>query len=336
MRSLCGAAILAIAGAAACARTVTSTPVRTSTPALTSTSTPTPTSTLTPADEPIEVAVTIDDLPRHGQDVPGVTRLGIHEAVLAALKKHGVPAVYGFVNGEKLKAHPEDRAALKAWVDSGYPLGNHTYSHPDLTKMTLDAYLADIAANESLLRELMGDAREREWKVFRYPFLREGTDMASRARIREHLASRGYRIAQVTIDFFDWAYNNPYARCLAKNDERALKALKESWLDNAQVFLRWSVRAARDLFGRPIKHVLLLHVGPYDAVLLDEMLASYEKLGVKWISLDAALGDPIYATEPKEPKSIGGNLLNQVRRARDVKIAPQPMPPEELLDALCR
>jgi peptidoglycan/xylan/chitin deacetylase (PgdA/CDA1 family) len=318
------AAIIAIACAAAC------------TPQAPQAIAPPQASASPRVDAPIEVAVTVDDLPRHGQDVPDVTRVAIHQAMLAALKKHGVPQVYGFVNASKLKDHPEDRAALKAWLDAGYPLGNHTNSHFDLTKTPLDEYLADLDAGEPLLRELMGDAREREWKVFRYPFLREGTDMPSRAKIREHLAKRGYRIAEVTIDFYDWAYNNPYARCVAKKDERALKALHETYLDDARVFLRWSVAAAHDLFGRAIKHVLLLHVGAFDAVMLDEMLTAYEKLGVKWITLDDALTEPLFATEPAEPKSIGGNWLNQVRRARDARMAPQPSPPEELLDVLCR
>ena len=35
---------------------------------------------------------------------------------------------------------------------------------------------------------------------------------------------RGYRIAAVTMDFSDWAYNDPYARCAAKGDAKAADA----------------------------------------------------------------------------------------------------------------
>jgi peptidoglycan/xylan/chitin deacetylase (PgdA/CDA1 family) len=189
--------------------------------------------------DPIDVAVTVDDLPRHGPDVPGTTRLSLHEAMLAAFAKHHVPGVYGFVNAQKLEAHPEDRAALEAWVRAGHPLGNHTYSHPDInTGMPLEAYLADVDKNEDALRAVSGAAPERSWKVFRYPFLREGRDLPTRQALRDALLARHYRLAEVTIDFFDWAYNPAYARCLAKKDQKAIDALKEDYLDRAAFELR--------------------------------------------------------------------------------------------------
>ena len=86
----------------------------------------------------IEVAVTVDDLPRHGPEVSGVSRLDLHRQMLEVLKSHHVPEVYGFVNGSKLVGHPEDQAALEAWVGAAYPLGNHTYTHVDAAKVSVD------------------------------------------------------------------------------------------------------------------------------------------------------------------------------------------------------
>src|SRR5690348_2211425 len=63
----------------------------------------------------IAVAVTVDDLPRNGPDIPGLSRLAIHQKLLRAFAEHRLPPVYGFVNGGKLREHPEDRAALAAW-----------------------------------------------------------------------------------------------------------------------------------------------------------------------------------------------------------------------------
>ncbi|MGZ6098874.1 MAG: hypothetical protein ACXWLL_10800, partial [Myxococcaceae bacterium] len=47
---------------------------------------------------PIRVAITVDDLPRHGPEAPGQGRLALHRALLEALGRHHVPRVYGFVN----------------------------------------------------------------------------------------------------------------------------------------------------------------------------------------------------------------------------------------------
>jgi peptidoglycan/xylan/chitin deacetylase (PgdA/CDA1 family) len=288
---------------------------------------------------PIDVAITVDDLPRHGPDMPGVTRLSIHEAFLTAFRAHRVPPVYGFVVGGSLDEHPEDRTALRAWVAGGQLLGNHTRSHPDLQQISVAAYLADLDANEPLLRELSRPTSGRgelPWRVFRYPFLVEGTDLRSRAAIREHLLARGYRIAPVTIDFYDWAYNDPYARCLARHDERATRALKKSYLDDALLFLRWADAAARATLGRPLEQILLLHIGAFDAVMIDALLSLYERQGVRFVSLDAALADPAYASELQNPKAWDGTFLSQMREARGVENPPEPNLPEGLLDALCR
>jgi peptidoglycan/xylan/chitin deacetylase (PgdA/CDA1 family) len=267
---------------------------------------------------------------------PRFERLAIHRAFLDAFAKHNVRGAYGFINAHKLADHAEDRAALEAWVAAGQPLGNHTFTHPDLAKIGVDAYVADIDANEALLKDAMGASRERDWKVFRYPFLVEGTDRASYDRIRAHLGSHSYRVAEVTIDFYDWAYNNPYARCLEKHDERSIEALKDTWRDESIVFLRWADAAARDLFGRPIKHILLLHVGAFGAEMIDELLTTYEKNGVRFVPVDEALRDPVYATEPRDPKIFRGTFLRQVRAARGTKTTPQPDIPDALLDIVCR
>jgi peptidoglycan-N-acetylglucosamine deacetylase len=286
--------------------------------------------------ERINVAVTVDDLPEHGPTLPGQSRLAIHQAFLAAFRAHHLPPVYGFVVGGPVADHPDDRAALEAWISAGNPLGNHTRTHPDLKATAVDAYLADADANEPLLKELSHAASDRAWKVFRYPYLQEGTDLPSRARIREHLLGRGYRLAEVTIDFYDWAYNEPYARCLAKRDERAVAALKQSYLENAAALLHWSDDAAHALVGRPVAQILLLHIGTFDALVLDELLTLYEKEGVHFISLDEAMSDPIYAEEPNPPKGWEGSFLSQVQEARGASSPAEPPLPEGLLDALCR
>ena len=291
-----------------------------------------------PAGSPrsIDVALTVDDLPDHGPVLPGQSRADIHRAFVTAFRAHRLPPVYGFVNGGSLEGHPEDRAALHEWVLAGNLLGNHTRTHPDLYKTTLDAYLADVDANEPLLREMAGGADARTWRVFRYPFLQEGTDNASRARLRQQIVARGYRVAEVTIDFYDWAYNEPYARCAASHDLRGISALKTSYLSYAGAALQWADAAARELVGRPIEQILLLHIGAFDAELLDELLSLYERHGAHFVSLETALADPVYATEPARPTAWEGTFLAQIREARGVSDPPDMPLPEALLDALCR
>jgi peptidoglycan/xylan/chitin deacetylase (PgdA/CDA1 family) len=77
-----------------------------------------------------QVAFTFDDLPSHGDLAPGQTRLEIAQSILRTLHDQHMPAVYGFVNAEKLERNPDEIAALKAWCTAGNPPGSHTYLHP--------------------------------------------------------------------------------------------------------------------------------------------------------------------------------------------------------------
>lgn len=285
--------------------------------------------------DPIELAITVDDLPRHGPDVPGVSRTAIHQRMLEAFAKHRVPAVTGFVNAKGASEHPEDREALRAWVAAGHLLANHTYSHVDASTVALEPWLADLEANEALLRSLMGEPAAR-WKLLRFPYLREGKDLAGRATLRAEIARRGYRLAPVTIDFYDWAYQPAYARCLAKKDEKAMAALREDYLDQASAALLWADAAARELMGRPTKQVLLLHVGHFSSLMMDELLSLYEKRGARFVTLDDALADPAVSGEIDDPAIPFGTVFNQRRRARGTRSPVLPTPPDTLLDLVCR
>jgi peptidoglycan/xylan/chitin deacetylase (PgdA/CDA1 family) len=282
----------------------------------------------------VRVAVTVDDLPRHGPEAPGQDRLALHRALLEALSRHGVPRVYGFVNAGRVQ--PGDRAALEAWVAAGYPLGNHTARHPDIGKVGIEAYLADVDAGEPLLAELLGPGQERVWKVFRYPYLWQGTDVPSRLAVRKALVERHYRIAEVTIDFEDWAYNAPYVRCLERGDTAGVGALESTFLEAAVAQLRWAEDTLRRLAGRRVPHVLLLHAGAFDAHILDRLLGAYEKAGVEWITLDEALEDPVYRREPDPPRSWRGELPVQMVRARQIQGFPFPASSGALLERMCR
>jgi len=272
----------------------------------------------TPSLRTIEVAVTVDDLPRF-EDDPIETPLVIHRAFLDAFARHHVPPVYGFVNGRKLDDHPEDRAALVAWMAAGQRLGNHTYSH---AAMTLPArYLADVDANERVLRSVAGERPSEiaQWKYFRYPSLVEGSDLETRAAIRKGLGDRGYRIVGVTIDLADWAYSAPYERCVAQGNASGVSSLTRTYLEKAVSALDASNRSARELVGRAIRHILVLHISRFGAHTIDPLLAALAKHGARFVSLDDALADRIYAEEPRLPVVTSGDLFTQIRASRGIK-----------------
>ncbi|MEM6294939.1 MAG: polysaccharide deacetylase family protein, partial [Myxococcota bacterium] len=257
----------------------------------------------------------------------------VHKRLLAAFAAHDVPQVYGFVNAQKLEGSPELRAALEAWTAAGHPLGNHTFTHPSLRSTSVADYYDDIAKNEPLLDELaLGGTRV---PTFRYPFLLEGMTRQDTLAIRDHLTERGYRIAPVTIDFYDWAFNPPYARCVEQNNEAAIEALRKTFLSHALEMLDWADAAAIDLYGRRVPHVLLLHSGAFGAEMIEPLLVAMEARGVEWVSLDTALADPIYAELPVHDGRNQGTLLEQVIDAGGAPHPPWNGHPDALLAVLC-
>ena len=58
-----------------------------------------------------------------------------HLAVLSALGRHGVKAVF-FVVGTNAKAQP---SLLRDISGAGHLIGNHTWDHPDLSRLSTSA-----------------------------------------------------------------------------------------------------------------------------------------------------------------------------------------------------
>jgi peptidoglycan/xylan/chitin deacetylase (PgdA/CDA1 family) len=264
---------------------------------------------------PPEVALTFDDLPVHGPLPPGMTRVEVARSIIHALQAAHGPASYGFVNAQGLEQDPSSASVLQLWRDAGFPLGNHTFSHMDLNTNSVDAFEQDLLADEPSLIEFAGDL---DWHWLRYPFLREGDTPEKHRAIVQFLTDHGYRVAQVTVSFGDYAYNEPYARCLAKNDQRAIAQLQERYLDGAGQSLKTGQALAKLVFGRDIKHVMLLHIGVFQTVMLPRLLELLKQQGVRLVTLPEAQSDPAYGMHADLPSDWGGTFLDQSLRARHI------------------
>ena len=280
-----------------------------------------------------EMAITIDDLPAHGAAPPGMPRVEIARRIISVLKERTVPSVYGFVNGAQLRDNPGYLEILKHWVQAGFQLGNHTFSHLDIDRVTTAEYIADIEKNERFLTDFTRDDSAR---VFRYPYLHEGRTPLQRTRVRQWLASRRYRIAHVTVHLDDWAWNDAYARCVERSDERAIDDLKRSFMKAAMERFQWARAVSDTLFKRQIRHILLLHVGAFDALMLDELLRAFQNAGMTAITLRAAMEDPAYTLNDEIVWQGELPFLLRIAQARRAVIPPAPTTPLEGLNAVCR
>src|SRR5215207_5265291 len=180
------------------------------------------------------MAVTFDDLPYIKRvEGPYVARgRAATEKILKALKKHKAPAV-GFVNERMLEVEGQREARidlLRQWVKNGMILGNHTYSHPDFNRLTVEQFQEEITKGEVVTRQLM-KSRQPYQLYFRHPMTHTGDTREKKEAIEKFLTARGYKITPHTIENSDFIFNVPYAQALQKGDEALAKRLREEYLN---------------------------------------------------------------------------------------------------------
>ena len=293
-----------------------------------------------PADTKLEIALTFDDLPLNGALPPGMKQSELTRDTVKVLKKHRVPPSYGFINARQLERDPDGAQALQVWIAAGHPLANHTYSHIDFTKNSLEDFQNEILRNEpplALLTPLKSGKPKHDWHWFRYPYLHEGDTLEKRRAIRAFLASRGYRIAQTTIDWEDYLWNSAHARCVAQQDAAAIEWLRSSYLAEAERWMRVQRDLSRQVWGRDIKHVALLHLGSFSPHILPDLFALLKREGYRIITLEQAQSDPIYASDPDVADAGGGTLTELMMQAKGISW-PEGLgdKPREKLASICK
>jgi peptidoglycan-N-acetylglucosamine deacetylase len=279
-----------------------------------------------------QIAVTFDDLPVHGPLPPGETRMQVISKILAALNNAHLTAIYGFVNGKWTETEPDDIAVLREWHNAGNPLGNHTWSHMNLNQNKLEDFEAEVAHNEPLLTSLM---KNEDWHWLRFPFLAEGDTPEKKSGIRAFLAQHGYRIAGVTMSFGDYMWNDPYARCKTKCDDKSIALLANTYLQAARDSADYSRRMSRQLYNRDIPYVLLMHVGAFDAEMLPRLLDVYREKGFRFVTLEQAEKDQFYRNDVTLQLPASADSLEQVMAERGLPL-PTRSSPAQQIDSLCR
>jgi peptidoglycan/xylan/chitin deacetylase (PgdA/CDA1 family) len=249
------------------------------------------------ADKPDrQVAITIDDLPAGAANsLPAATITEMTTKLLGTLRGQKIPVV-GFVNEKKLyKTGEVDQRinALRMWLDYGFELGNHTFSHASLNRVGLQTWEDDIVQGESVTRLLL-DEHKMKLRYFRHPYLDTGRDLETRRHAEAFLVARGYRIAPVTLDAWDWMYAGVYDDAKKRDDTTLQDELAKSYLSYSDEVFAYSEKLSKQVVGYEPKQILLLHANQLEADHIEELLDLMRKRGYRFITLEDALGDQAY------------------------------------------
>jgi peptidoglycan/xylan/chitin deacetylase (PgdA/CDA1 family) len=244
-----------------------------------------------------QVAITIDDLPAGMADrLPAADITALTTKLLGTLRDQKVPVV-GFVNEKKLykTGEVDERIrALQLWLDYGFELGNHTFSHASLNQVGLKAWEDDVIQGESVTRMLLAE-HKMKLRYFRHPYLDTGRDLLTRREAESFLGERGYRIAPITLDGWDWMFAGVYEDAKKRNDLALQQQIVKDYLAYHDAVFAYSEQLSAKIVGYEPKQILLLHASNLEADHIGELLDVLRKRGYRFITLEDALGDQAYS-----------------------------------------
>ena len=168
--------------------------------------------------------------------------------ILDALKKHSAPATF-FVVGTYIESNPD---LIKRMEKEGHIVGNHTYHHPDMTKLSsLSAFEKELKDVENAYNNVTG---KEMTKFYRPP---QGKYNENNLQMAKEL---GYHTFFWSLAYVDWQENN--------------QPTKEEAFDKLLTRVH------------PGAIVLLHSTSKTTGEILDELLTKWEEMGYQFKSLD--------------------------------------------------
>ncbi|MEZ5353640.1 MAG: polysaccharide deacetylase family protein [Bryobacteraceae bacterium] len=283
-----------------------------------------------------QMAVTIDDLPWVERDRDTLRARQGTVDFLRTLKDAAVPAI-GFVNADKIEGHPDSAAwsaMLRLWLEAGFDLGNHTYSHRDLNSLPPADYRREVIDGERPWRNWMQELRPRSTLYFRHPFTHTGGSREKRTAFETFLAERGYRIAPFTVENADYMFDWVRWKVAAAGDPQLVKNVEAAYLAHHESMVDYFEKLSYSYFGRDVAQILLIHTNEINHRMLPAILASIRKRGYRFVTLDEALRDPAYSTEDRYYGTNGPSWVHRwsISLGKQLDARNEPDPPAWFLD----
>jgi peptidoglycan-N-acetylglucosamine deacetylase len=121
-----------------------------------------------------------------------------------------------------------------------------------------------------------------------------GRDLLTRREAEAFLVERGYRIAPVTVDAWDWNFGGVYEESKKRGDTATQQELVKEYLAYTDAEFAYSEQLSKQLLGYQPKQILLLHANQMEAEHFNELVDVIRKRGYRFITLEDALSDQAY------------------------------------------
>lgn len=169
-------------------------------------------------------------------------------AILDALKKHNAPGTF-FAVGNFVSDNPD---LIKRMAEEGHTVGNHTFSHPDMSKIsTQETFSEELSKVEDLYKEITGTEMAKYYRPPQGKYSEANLQMAK---------DMGYKTFFWSLAYVDWMQDQQPTR----------------------------EEAFEKLLGRihPGAIVLLHNTSSTNGQILDELLSKWEEMGYTFHPLE--------------------------------------------------
>ena len=140
----------------------------------------------------------------------------------------------------------------------------------------------------------------------------------------------------MTLDYEDYLWNTPYARCVPKGDTQAIEWLRTSYLDSASAYIDIGREIAKRCTAGRSATCCCCTWASSAARSCRTCSICCRKKGFTLVTLEEAQRDTAYEVDPDTAFGYGGTLLEQLMEARKHKYAtPWPKKPREKLTSIC-
>ena len=177
--------------------------------------------------------------------------------VLDILKDYQVPATF-FLIGNRAERFP---GVVERILAEGHVIGNHSWSHPDLRRVSNDRLISEIQRTEEVLKKITG----RKTALIRPPY---GTVTAP---VLEQMKKLNYKVINWSVDSVDW------------RDQSADQILINTLPDvrGGAILLFHSAGGEGQSMAATVE-------------VLPELIETLRMLGYSFVTVDELLGVPAY------------------------------------------
>ncbi len=221
------------------------------------------------------IALTIDDLPFVGE-----YRNQHLKMMIDTMKQQQITAT-GFIIAHEVRH--DNWPILHEFKDAGFDLGNHTYSHANLGRLSTHDAIAEIKKADTLLAPVLTKP-----KYFRYPYLSMNTG-AKREALLCYLAKKHYKVAPITIDSKDFVFNQRLLSVPELQRRDYFNYMKPFYLEFIQQQTKKAEEHSQYHHNPEQAQILLIHANLLNAYVLPDIIKLYKEQGYEFITLTEAL-----------------------------------------------